>query len=178
MLALFLITTVLLFGGLSEAIDSENGTWLLGHPIRSGLPKWSRGRDIQGNILLHFIYFHILTNSLLLGEKRLITFFYSAERSNGDFADMITKFILPHRNCNVKTLIKEFGMTGDSNYACWCGAGTVNAKMFKPQDILDCVCRGHDICYDKVHDDDCPEPYDKDYLWNGDNGKVDMKTLY
>ena len=74
MLALFLITTVLLFGGLSEAIDSENGTWLLGHPIRSGLPKWSRGRDIQGNILLHFIYFHILTNSLLLGEKRLITF--------------------------------------------------------------------------------------------------------
>ena len=48
MLGLFLITNVLLFGGLSEAIDSENRTWLLGHPIRSALPKWLRGRDIQG----------------------------------------------------------------------------------------------------------------------------------
>ena len=44
-------------------------------------------------------------------------------------------------------------------------------KMFKPKDILDRVCRGHDICYDKVHDDGCPEPYDADYLWNGDNRK-------
>ena len=68
-------------------------------------------------------------------------------------------------------------MTGDDNYACWCGAGTVNAKMFKPKDILDRVCRAHDICYDKVHDGNCHEPYDVPYLWKGHNGKVDYDQV-
>ena len=71
--------------------------------------------------------------------------------------------ILPF--CDNKALFNEFILKGDANYACWCGAGTVNAKMFKPQNILDRVCRAHDICYDAVHDMGCHEPYDVDYDW-------------
>ena len=79
---------------------------------------------------------------------------------------MIASKILPHPNCQVTSLITEFGIKKDNNYACWCGAGTVNAKMFKPQNVLDRICRAHDICYDKAYDEGCHEPYDETYYWN------------
>ena len=88
------------------------------------------------------------------------------ERSNSDFAAMIAAKILTHPNCKTTSLVAEFGIKGDTNYACWCGAGTVNAKMFKPQNVLDRICRAHDICYDKAHDEGCPEPYDENYYWD------------
>ena len=50
MLLSSLITTALLFGGLTEAMDSDNGTWLLSYPIRSGLAKHLVERDLQGKL--------------------------------------------------------------------------------------------------------------------------------
>ena len=47
---LSLITTTLLFGGLADAIDLDNGTWFQSYPIRSGLSKRLVGRDLQGKI--------------------------------------------------------------------------------------------------------------------------------
>ena len=96
------------------------------------------------------------------------------ERSNTDFATMIGSKILPHPNCGVTKLITKFGLKGDDNYACWCGAGTINAKMFKPQNVLDRVCRAHDICYDKVHDEGCHDPYDVKYWWNYKVSKAEV----
>ena len=62
MLSLSLIATVFLFGSLTRAIDSDNGTWLFSYPIRSGLPKWSSGRHIEGisNDILYI--YNLITN--------------------------------------------------------------------------------------------------------------------
>ena len=48
MLSSSLITTALLFGGLADAIDSNDGTRLQSYPIRSGLAKRLVERDLQG----------------------------------------------------------------------------------------------------------------------------------
>ena len=45
-----LITTALLFGGLADAIDSDNGTRLQSDPIRSGLAKRLVKKDLQGKL--------------------------------------------------------------------------------------------------------------------------------
>ena len=45
---LSLITITLLFRGLADAIDSDNGTWFQSYPIRSGLAKRLVERDLQG----------------------------------------------------------------------------------------------------------------------------------
>ena len=63
----------------------------------------------------------------------------------------------------------------DTNYACWCGKGTVNAEKKKPRNVLDRICRAHDICYDTIYSRGCPEPYDLKYSWDwkkNDNKKV------
>ena len=49
MLLSSLITTALLFGGLADAIGSDNGTWFQSYPIRSGPAKHLVERDLQGN---------------------------------------------------------------------------------------------------------------------------------
>ena len=48
MLLSSLITTALLFGGLADANDSDDGTGLQSYPIRSGLAKRLVERDLQG----------------------------------------------------------------------------------------------------------------------------------
>ena len=78
---------------------------------------------------------------------------------------MIKKKVFPE--CDTGKILDEFidGFEVDTNYACWCGKGTVNSKMYRPKNELDRICRAHDICYDKFISKGCYEPYDMSYSW-------------
>ena len=102
------------------------------------------------------------------------------ERSNADFGLMIGAKILP--KCNDKLgMIEGFydpsSGEADQNYACWCGKGTETAKMHQPQNVLDRICRAHDICYDTIAAKGCEEAYDLKYAWIYYNNQVTIFYL-
>ena len=141
--------------------------------------------DIESKIICVRLY----SSSLFLGfdsnklvfQYRFDAYFLSniTERSNLNFGSMIGVKILP--KCNGKwEMLKAFydplGNNWDKNYGCWCGAGTINSKMHQPQNVLDRICRAHDICYDRIGKN-CPRPYDLKYKWSYKNNVVNKSSI-
>ena len=113
----------------------------------------------------------------------IFAFSLHIERSNVNFASMITQKILPECDSVIKTAAAflvsagTWSATFDDNYACWCGAGTKTFEMKKPLNVLDRICRSHDICYDRVHAR-CSAPYEWSYKWEMSNKKVKIKNPF